>query len=100
MVKDKIPTYSEPPPEVKDNIDRSSIEVEGMKMRNIVCPYCKYVIARVYADIQGHFHARCRKCKWEKPINLTYFRTQKGISRLKLKYYGKDYFEKLNKLIK
>ena len=46
-----------------------------------------------YADMQGHFHARCRKCKWEKPINLAYFRTQNGIWRLKAKYYGEDYLE-------
>lgn len=89
-------SYSELPAEVREKIDRSALEVEGMKMRDIRCPICQYVIARVYVDMQGHFQARCRKCKWEKPINLAYFRTQKGVWRLKLKHYGEDYFEKLN----
>lgn len=64
--------------------------------RNVICLLCTYLVAQVYADMQGNFDARCRKCKWEKPINLAYFRTQKSIWRLKRKYYGKDYFKKLN----
>lgn len=89
-------SYSGLPQEVKEKISRSMLEVEGLPMRDVKCPVCSYVIARVYADMQGHFHARCRKCKWEKPINLAYFRTQNGIWRLKAKYYGEDYLEKLN----
>ena len=29
-------------------------------------------------------------------MNYAYFRKQKGVRRLKLKYYGNDYMEKLN----
>lgn len=87
---------SELPQEIKERIDQSALEVKGMAMRDVRCPLCHYVIARVFVDMQGHFYARCRKCKWEKPINLAYFRKQKGIWRLKKKYYGEDYFEKLN----
>lgn len=91
------PRNIEPLPDVEEKIRRSSIEVEGMAVRDVRCPHCKFVIARVYADTQGHIHARCRKCKHEQPLNLAYFRKQRGVWRLKEKYYGKRYFEKLNK---
>lgn len=83
-------------PEAKDKLCKSAIEVDGLEMRDIKCPHCGYVITRVFADACGHFMARCRKCKEEYPVNLSYFRRQNGIWRLKKKYYGEDYFEKLN----
>ena len=46
-------SYSDLPQEVKDKIFRSSLEVEGLPMRDVRCPVCDYVIARVYADMQG-----------------------------------------------
>lgn len=89
-------TTRNPSEAVKRNLEKSALETKGMTLRDIRCPYCGFLIARVYSDVQGHYLARCKKCKREQPLNLAYFRSQKGIRRLKLKYYGKDYFEKLN----
>ena len=43
--------YSDLPQEVKEKISRSTLEVEGLPMRDVRCPICNYVIARVYADM-------------------------------------------------
>lgn len=61
-------THSELPQEVKNRINQSALEVEGLPMRDVKCPICNYVIARVYVDMQGRFRARCRKCKWKNPL--------------------------------
>ena len=34
-------------------------------------------IEGVYADRTGHAEVKCRKCKFEGPVNLAYFRRQK-----------------------
>ena len=88
------PGYAPPSPEAQVKLQQSAIEIDGLEMRDVKCPHCGYVITRVFADARGHFMARCRKCKEEYPINLSYFRRQKGIWRLKKKYYGEDCFEK------
>ena len=85
------PSYAPPPPEAQMKLEQSAIEVDGLDKRDVKCPHCGYVITREFADARGHFLARCRKCKKEYPINLAYFRRQKGIGRLKEKYYGKDF---------
>ena len=82
--------------EVQEKLALSAFETEELSLRDVKCPHCGFVIAKVFSDMCGHYLARCRKCKREQPINLAYFRRQKGIWRLKLKYYGTDYFEKLN----
>lgn len=50
-------SYSDLPRKVKDKISRSALEVEDLPMRDVKCPVCNYAIARMYADMQGHFHA-------------------------------------------
>lgn len=83
-------------PEVQEKLNLSAAETERLSLREVKCPHCGFVIIKVFSDMCVHYLARCRKCKREQPINLAYFRRQKGIWRLKLKYYGKDYFEKLD----
>jgi hypothetical protein len=61
-----------------------------MATRDVHCPICGFVIDRVYTDIAGHKEAKCQKCKYEGPINLAYFRCQKGIGWLKRKYYCEE----------
>lgn len=82
--------------EVLGKLNLSASETEGMSLRDVKCPHCGFVITKVFSDMCGHYLARCRKCKREQPINLAYFRRQKDVWRLKLKYYGEEYFEKLN----
>lgn len=87
---DKKPPHLSPPtPEFRKKLERSYMEVDGLTLRDVKCPHCRFVITRVYSDIQGHYLAKCRKCKSEMILNLAYFRRQKGIGKLKQKYYGK-----------
>ena len=83
----KRPLYSSATsPEVRKKLERSYVEVDGLTLRDVKCPHCMFVISRVYSDIQGHYLAKCRKCKSEMVLNLAYFRRQKGIGNLKRKY--------------
>lgn len=78
----------EPPPENTHKLELSAKEVVGLTKRDVHCPKCDFVVDRVYSDAVGHKDAKCQKCKFEGPINLAYFRRQKGIWKLKIKYYG------------
>lgn len=69
----------------KLNLSRS--EAEGLSMRDIRCPYCGYLVERVFSDVTGHKMVHCRNCKEEYPVNLGYFRR---VSRRK-KYDGFHY---------
>lgn len=75
--------------EAKRKIDLSRKEVDGLTLRDVKCPYCGFVISRVYPDVQGHIMAKCQKCKNVMTLNLAYFRRQKGIGRLRKKYFSK-----------
>lgn len=92
--KRKRPQPSFTAPAVQEKLNRSRMEAKALALREIRCPCCGFLVAKVYSDMTGHYLARCRKCKRELPINLAYFRKQKGIWRLKLKYYGIDFLEK------
>jgi phage FluMu protein Com len=61
----------------KDNLYKlrlSRHETEGLSLRDIRCPYCGYLVERVFSDVTGHKMVHCRKCKEEYPVNLGYFR--------------------------
>lgn len=60
----------------------SHLEAEDLNMRDIHCPYCSYLIERVYSDVSGHKEVYCQKCKRKYVINFGYFRRQK-----KFKYF-------------
>ncbi len=55
-------------------LDLSRSETEGLSLRDIRCPYCGYLVERVFSDVTGHKMVHCRKCKEEYPVNLGYFR--------------------------
>ena len=55
-------------------LDLSRSETEGLSLRDIRCPYCGYLVERVFSDATGHKMVHCRKCKEEYPVNLGYFR--------------------------
>ena len=52
----------------------SEEETQGLQLREIRCPYCGFLIDKVFSDATGHKMITCRKCKDEYPINLGYFR--------------------------
>ena len=84
-----------PDPEVLKKIELSLMEVEGMEKRDLKCPICGFRIQGVYADNDrmGHAEVKCRKCKFEGPLNLAYFRRQRKhhryLSRISLDMYEK-----------
>ena len=88
--------YDRPPPETQKKLDLCEEEAADLTLREIRCPRCNFVIDKVFSDAKGHFLSKCPKCKAQYIMNFAYFRRQKGIRRLKLKYYGDDYFEKMN----
>ena len=58
-------------------IGKASRQIEEMEKRDLKCPICGFRIEGVYADRTGHAEVKCRKCKYEGPVNLAYFRRQK-----------------------
>ena len=74
-------------PEKQEKLNRSADEASWLTLREIRCPRCNFPIMKVYSDAVGHVRPKCPKCKAQDPINLAYFRKQKGIARLKGKYY-------------
>ena len=54
--------------------------------REVLCPYCKFPVSRVFSDAKGHLRAKCPKCKGTAIVNLAYFRISKGFSKLKARY--------------
>ncbi|HPE96068.1 MAG TPA: hypothetical protein PLT66_08395 [Bacillota bacterium] len=77
-----------PAPEKQEKLDLSAREVVGLTKRDVHCPKCEFVVDRVYSDAVGHKDVKCQKCKFEGPINISYFRSQKGIWYLRWLYYG------------
>jgi len=61
-------------PEVCRKLQISKLETENLTLRDITCPYCGYLVERVFSDITGHKMIYCKKCKEEYPVNLGYFR--------------------------
>lgn len=86
-----------PPPDVQEKLDLCEQETLDMSLREVKCPKCDFVITRVYSDARGHFLSKCPKCKSQYIMNYAYFRRQKGIGKLKQKYYAEESAEKLNK---
>ncbi len=72
--------FGTPSDEVLRKLELSRMEVESMEKRNFNCPICGFRILGVYADRTGHAEVKCRKCKFEGPINLAYFIGTIGIS--------------------
>ncbi|MCC8105968.1 MAG: hypothetical protein LIO99_08200 [Clostridiales bacterium] len=75
------PRYPKPDQAVVDKILRSGREVEKMQEQELRCPICHYRIAGVYGDRSGHIRVKCRKCKFEGVLNLSYFRRMKRYYR-------------------
>ena len=70
----ELSTLSE---EAERKLILSQSETEGLVLREIRCPYCNFLVERVFSDVTGHKMVYCKKCKYEYPINLGYFRRQK-----------------------
>ena len=43
----------------------SRSESAGLQLREIHCPYCGFLVERVFSDVTGHKMVYCKKCKEE-----------------------------------
>ena len=80
---------------VMENLKKSQKEADKLTVRNIYCPYCGYLVERVFSDISGHKLVYCKKCKAEYIITFGYFRRQRYFNYFKAftsKKHRKIYF--------
>ena len=73
--------YGNPSAEVLQKILKSKKEVEKLPKRTIRCPICGFKLEEAYGYGASYVQVKCRKCKFEQPLNLAYFRRIKGFKR-------------------
>lgn len=73
--------YGNPSAEVMQKILKSKKEVEKLPKRTIRCPICGFKLEEAYGYGASYVQVKCRKCKFEQPLNLAYFRRIKGFKR-------------------
>ena len=69
--------------EVKRKLKLCIEEANKLTLRDVRCPYCSFLVTRVFSDARGHYLVKCHKCKTQSVLNLAYFRKQRGIGRRK-----------------
>lgn len=52
----------------------SKKEVIKLEVRDLRCPYCNFLVDRIYSDAAGHRESKCPKCKKVTIYNMAYFR--------------------------
>lgn len=67
--------------EVFEKLEMSKTEVTELTLRDLRCPNCRFLIDKIYSDIQGHMQVKCPKCKNAYIMNVSYFRTKKNGER-------------------
>lgn len=69
--------YGTMDPSVLERLTVSRVEAENSEKREIKCPICGFYLMDVYG--REHYIARvkCRKCKFNEPIDTALFRTVK-----------------------
>ena len=65
-------------PDVSRRLSDSRRESAALTLREIHCPFCSFLVEKVFSDAAGHKMVYCRKCKSEYPINLGCFRRMKA----------------------
>ena len=68
-------------------------DAEGQERTEIRCPICGFLKAYAIGEKKGIVRMKCRKCSYDGPMNLAYFRKLKR-EREQLRYeperYGPD----------
>lgn len=64
-------------PEVRRKLHISYADAQFLTLRDIKCPYCGFLIEKVFSDVKGHKMVYCRKCKTEYVIDFALFRRVK-----------------------
>ena len=65
-------------PDVSRKLSDSRRQSAVLTLREIHCPFCSFLVEKVFSDAAGHKMVCCRKCKSEYPINLGCFRRIKA----------------------
>ena len=60
-------------PDVSRRLSDSRRQSAALTLREIHCPFCSFLVEKVFSDAAGHKMVYCRKCKSEYPINLGCF---------------------------
>ena len=55
----------------------SEEETKSLKVRELRCPKCGFLIQKVYSDATGHISVKCTKCRQISIINVAYFKKLK-----------------------
>ena len=76
-------------PDVSRRLSNSRRESAALTLREIHCPFCSFLVEKVFSDAAGHKMVYCRKCKVEYPINLGYFRRMKNRQAARLLFSKK-----------
>ena len=71
------PRFVLPDGEVLRKLELSAEEYAKAEKKPLRCPVCGYRILGASADRSGIVEIKCQKCKFEGPVNLAYFRTQR-----------------------
>lgn len=84
-----VRTYkNEVSPEVREKLALSERMAQTLERRPIKCPICGFYIFDEYGRDHHIVRAKCRKCKFDEPIDTAYFRTQRH-KKVKFKYFVK-----------
>lgn len=59
-------------PDVSRRLSNSRRESAALTLREIHCPFCSFLVEKVFSDAAGHKMVYCRKCKSEYPEARTH----------------------------
>ena len=62
--------------ETKKKLYYSMLEAHGVQFRDMRCPVCHFVVAKVPVNLKDVLLVRCSKCKFEGVLSPAYFRKQ------------------------
>ena len=66
--------FEPPTSEMMGKIRRAQEDTDGLKTRNLLCPYCRHRSIVVYEDARGHIKAKCKVCGQETIFDLVNMR--------------------------
>ena len=59
------------PDDILKRMQKANNDAKELAIRRLLCPYCGYITAEVFADTGGHIKIKCQKCKAMMVYNLT-----------------------------
>ncbi|MBR6683894.1 MAG: hypothetical protein IKL38_06095, partial [Firmicutes bacterium] len=60
--------------EIMKKLILSRKEVSQLDIIDLRCPYCIFIVDRIYSDAAGHRESKCPKCKNVTVYYMAYFR--------------------------